>query len=352
MNAPDRTPDRTPEPAPELEELARLLPPPAERDLPPDRHRHHKELLMRAIDGDRPRPAAEVRPAAGPRSRSWSSRRLLRPAFALPVAAAVVAGALVITTLPGEHDRSPEARVPLSEPGSTQGAVLLLDRIAAVASRTDTRPVRDDQYVYIRSVATETVHIKPVKAGKLKEREDWVPQDPRPTSDGGVFREDGKFVPIHGADKVPAGIGRPTYAWLASLPTDPGALYERIRKETRPVRGQDFDQTVFDTFGTLLGRGVMPPATEAALYKAAAKIPGVVQLPDAADADGRHGVAIAREDHQLGERTEWIFGKQDLNFLGRRTYLTRTGERGEAGTLVWANAILERSVVDKPRQIP
>ncbi|RLU80625.1 hypothetical protein CTZ27_34560 [Streptomyces griseocarneus] len=343
MNAPDRS---------VAEELARLLPPPAERDLPPDRHRHHKELLMRAIDGDRPRRPAAAESRSRSWSRSWSPRPLLRPAFALPLAAAVVAGALAITGLPGEHDRSPEARVPLSEPGSAREAVVLLDRIAAVASRTDTGPVRDDQYVYVRSVATETAHIKPVKAGKLKEREDWVPQDPRPTSDVGVFREDGEFVPVSGADRVPAGIDRPTYAWLAALPADPGALYERLRKETRPVRGQDFDQTVFNTFGALLGRAAMPSATEAALYKAAAKIPGVVQLPDAVDADGRHGVAIAREDHRLGERTEWIFGKQDLNFLGSRTYLTRTGERGEAGTLVRADAILERSVVDKARQIP
>ncbi|GGX70396.1 CU044_5270 family protein [Streptomyces hiroshimensis] len=320
----------------EYQDLARRLPAPAERDLPPDRHRHHKELLLRTIDGDRPRPR----------------RRLVRPAFALPAAAAVVAGALAVTLLPGAHDRSPGTRVPLAESGTPREAVVLLDRIAAVAMKTDTEPVRDDQYVYVRSLATTTEHIKPVKAGGLKEREDWVPQDPHATHEAGVFREDGEFVPVTSADKDPAGIGRPTYKWLAALPTDPGALHERIRKETRPVRGQDFDQTVFDTFGTLLSRGVMPSRTEAALYKAAAKIPGVVEMPDAVDADGRHGVAIAREDRRLGERTEWIFDKESLKFLGERTYLTKTGERGEAGTLVWANAILDRAVVDRPRQVP
>ncbi|GAA2926145.1 hypothetical protein GCM10020221_22840 [Streptomyces thioluteus] len=323
---------------PEHQDLARLLPGPAERDLPPGRHRHHKERLLRAIDADRrPRPLV---------------RRLVRPAFALPLAATAVAGTLVVTTLTGGHDEPPAARVPLAETGTGRGAVVLLDRIAAVALKSGTKPVRDDQYVYVRSVATETEHIKPVKAGKLKQREDWFSQNSGPTNDVGVFREDGEYVTIHGADKDPAGIDRPTYQWLASLPTDPDALLRRLRKETRPIKGQEFDQTVFDTIGNLLWTGVMPPRTEAALYKAAAKIPGVVTMRDAVDADGRHGVAVAREDRQLGRRTEWVFDKKSLSYLGRRTYLTRTDEWGKAGTLVWANAILERAVVDRARDIP
>ncbi|PNE39899.1 CU044_5270 family protein [Streptomyces noursei] len=317
------------------QELARRLPAPAERDLPPDRHRHHKERLMRTIEDDRRRPY----------------RRLVRPGFALPLAA-VVASTLVVTVLPGSHEGSLETRVSLAEPGTPRGAVVLLDRIAAVAAKTDTEPVRDNQYVYVRSLSTETVRVKPVEVGGLRKREDWVPQDPRPSHDGGVFREDGTLVSITNSDKYRAGIDRPTYKWLASLPTDPDALYERIRKETKPVQGQDFEQTVFDTFGTLLSRGVMPSPTEAALYKAATKIPGVVEMQDAVDADGRHGIAIAREDRQLGERTEWIFHKTSLEFLGQRTYLTKTSERGTAGTLIWANAILDRAVVDQPRQTP
>ncbi|GAA0436111.1 CU044_5270 family protein [Streptomyces luteireticuli] len=324
---------------PEHQDLAELLPAPAERDLPPHRHRHHKERLLHAIDADRRSPAFV--------------RRLARPAFAVPLAATAVAGALVVTTLTGGHDgsRPPAERVPLADAGP-QRASVLLDRIAAVALKSGTKPVRDDQYVYVRSVATETVHIKPVEAGGLKQREDWFSQESRPSNDVGVFREDGKFVTIHGADNHPAGIDRPTYQWLASLPTDPDALYQRLRKETRPIKGVDFDQTVFDTIGTLLWSGVMPPRTEAALYKAAAKIPGVVTMRDAADADGRHGVAIAREDRQLGQRTEWVFDKKSLTYLGQRTYLTRTDEWGKAGTLVRATAILERAVVDRARQIP
>ncbi|MFD7340134.1 CU044_5270 family protein [Streptomyces violascens] len=320
---------------PDQQELAQLLPAPAEQDLPPGRHRHHKELLLRTIDNDRSR----------------ARRRLVRLPLVLPLAAAATATVVLVTVLPATHKDGSSVRIEAAAPGTAHGAAVLLDRLAGVALTATTGPVRDNQYIYVRSKATTTVHIKPVQVGGLKEREDWRPQDPRPTGDTGVYREDGRFVPIH-SEPTPAGIDRPTYGWLASLPTDPDALYQRIRRETSPINGQDFDQTVFDSFGNLLGMTVMPPKTEAALYKAAAKIPGVVEMPDGADADGRHGLAIAREDRQLGERTEWIFDKGTLTFLGRRTYRTTTSEWGKAGTLVWANAILERAVVDRPRQLP
>ncbi|MCT9090387.1 CU044_5270 family protein [Streptomyces sp. ASQP_92] len=317
------------------QEIARLLPTPAERDLPTGRHRHHRELLMRTIEADRSR----------------ARRRLLRPPLLLPLAAAAMVVAVVLTVMPGARPESSPTRITPAAPGTAQGAAVLLDRLAAGALSSHTGPVRDDQYVYVRSMATRTEHLKPVVAGALKEREDWNPQDPRPIKETGLFREDGTFVPIH-SEPTPAGIRRPTYAWLASLPTEPGALYQRIRQETHPVNGQDFDQTVFESFGNLLSYTVMPPATQAALYRAAARIPGVVEVPAGADATGRTGLAIAREDRQLGQRTEWVFDKTTLAFLGLRTYLTTTSEWGEAGTLVWANAILERAVVDRPRQVP
>lgn len=326
---------------PDHQDLARLLPAPTERDLPVGRHRHHKERLLAAIDSDRPRP-----------HHRRSRRRLMRPHIMLPLAATAVAAAVLLTALPGTGTDGSAPPVEAVAPGTPHGAATLFDRLATVALTTRTEPVRDDQYVYIRSKATTTAHIQPVKAGPLKGREDWVPQDPRPTNDRGVFRQDGEFVPIHGKTTA-AGIDRPTYRWLASLPTDPDALYQRIRKENLPMRdGLDFDQTVFQSFGDLLWRNVMPPATEAALYKAAAKIPGVEERPDGVDAVGRHGLVITREDRRIDQRTEWIFDKTTLSFLGQRQYLTKTSEKGKKGTLVWADAILERAVVDRPRQLP
>ncbi|MFE5200885.1 hypothetical protein ACFQ93_45645, partial [Streptomyces sp. NPDC056601] len=75
--------------------------------------------------------------------------------------------------------------------------------------------------------------------------------------------------------------------------------------------------------------------------------PGVTEAPKAHDAIGRHGVGIAREDTTYGTRTEWIFDRQDLTFLGSRSYLTKDTSYGKSGTLLSSNAVIEHAVVDK-----
>ena len=96
----------------------------------------------------------------------------------------------------------------------------------------------------------------------------------------------------------------------------------------------------------------MPSATAAAIYRAAARIPGVTEVDDAVDAAGRHGIAIAREDTRLGLRTEWIFDASTLGYLGERSVLSRDSAMGEAGTVFDTRAVLERAVVDRSGQEP
>lgn len=55
-----------------------------------------------------------------------------------------------------------------------------------------------------------------------------------------------------------------------------------------PVEGQE----AFITIGDLLRNTIAPPRVAAALYRAAALIPGVTLIPDATDAIGRPGVAV------------------------------------------------------------
>ncbi|MFI0239889.1 CU044_5270 family protein [Streptomyces sp. NPDC016845] len=157
-----------------------------------------------------------------------------------------------------------------------------------------------------------------------------------------------------GDDKgTPAGLGRPTYNWLASLPTDPDKLltYLYARTPKSGEEGQERDQAVFEEIGSLVGT-VMPPGTAAALHRAAARIPGVSEAPDAQDAIGRKGVGISRDDTTFGTRTEWVFDKKDLHLLGSRTYLIRDTRYGEAGTLMSGEAVLAQAVVDKAGETP
>ncbi|MFE4688940.1 CU044_5270 family protein [Streptomyces sp. NPDC056749] len=343
----------------EHEEMARLLPAPAERDLPPGRHLHHKDTLMRLIDQD------------GDRTTARSRTRLLRPAVLLPAAGLALGGVLLTTLAVTGQDSAPapSAAGEKSRVTAPGGAAVLLDRIALAAGRSDERPVTDDQFVYVRTLGTgnEGEMGGPVKLTEPSEREVWMTQETGPVIDEGLIHQDGSYIPLvvgvpDGETPVgyPAGLNRPTYTWLASLPTDPDVLLRRLTTEiTRdqdsrdtPAGDRDEAQDAFDAIGELLRETVMPPKTAAALYKAAARIPGVTVDPDAVDAAGRHGIGVARDDVRAGWRTAWIFDSATLGYLGERTYLSRDTSMGRKGTLIGASAVLERAVVDALRERP
>ncbi|WP_197359259.1 CU044_5270 family protein, partial [Streptomyces clavuligerus] len=141
----------------------------------------------------------------------------------------------------------------------------------------------------------------------------------------------------------------PTPLYVASLPTDPVALLRLIRDETGG-QGQDPDQRAFTAIGELLAENWAPPRVGAALYRAAALIPGVTVVDEATDAVGREGVAVARTAH--GRQTQWIFDRTTHAFLGERSVLAGPGAEGPAGTVVGTSAILTKAAVDRPGEIP
>ncbi|WP_200304291.1 CU044_5270 family protein [Streptomyces adelaidensis] len=329
------------------EELARVLPPPPERDVPPGRLAHHKDRLMQLIDDDRiPAPHAPTT-ARQPRVQA------LRPALWMPAAALALAGALtvgLVTNMDSGYGL---------EPSDTETAALFLDRIADVAAQTEVTPVHDDQLVYVKSLTAgaEAFEDGPFKPEELHQREVWVSQEPGPVKQLALHYEAGGYSPVRellppGSPGTPAGIDRPTYKWLAALPTDPDELLTELYRLTGKVEGQEKAQAVFDRIGELLGETIMPPATAAALYEAAAKIPGVTLIEDAVDPAGRHGVGIRRVDERAAWATEWIFDRDTLTYLGERSYLTADGEMGKKGMIMSENAVLKRGVVDRYRERP
>ncbi|ROQ67184.1 hypothetical protein EDD93_1603 [Streptomyces sp. 840.1] len=354
----DRTsgPDRA-----EHEELARLLPAPAERDLPPGRYLHHKDTLMRQIDHDGDRATAAPRPRP----------RLLRPALLLPAAGAALGAVLLTTLAVTDQDSAPAPSAAGTRSGATapRGAAVLLDRIASVAAKSDAATVTDDQFVYVRTLQAEQEgeYGGPMKLTKPVEREVWMTQKARPVINEGLIHQDGRYFPItvgvpDGETPVgyPAGLNRPTYNWLASLPTDPDVLLRRLATEitrdqdTRqtPAKDRDPAQDAFDAIGELLQETVMPPRTAAALYKAAAKIPGVSVDADVVDAAGRHGIGVARDNTRPGWRTAWIFDPATLEYLGEQSSLIRDTDMGKKGALISRSAVMERAVVDALREKP
>ncbi|WP_338692705.1 CU044_5270 family protein [Streptomyces sp. Q6] len=326
--------------------LARLLPAPGRAPLPHAQHLHHKEQLMQHIDRDRDR-------AHGPGRPAFSARRLLRPAVLVPVTALALAGILTTGIVIASDG---DTRTATTAGRDAQPAVALLDQISDAAGKNAELTVRDDQFAYTRA----KVQGADLTSGKavvepLKDSETWLAQEPGPLRKLGLAKEDGETFPLNAAlgdtKGTPEGFGRATYHWLASLPTDPDKLLDHLYAKTPETEREERHQAVFNTIGSLLG-GVTPPRTAAALYRAAAKIPGVTRAPAAQDAIGRHGIGIAREDTRFHTRTEWAFERHDLTFLGSRSYLVKDTTYGKKGTLMSANAILDQAIVDKAGQEP
>jgi hypothetical protein len=313
-----------------MAELAQLLPAPAERDLPEGRQHTLKEHLM-----------SELRLSGSPSAGRLATRRRRRTP-AIIIAAATAAGLVAagLTLLPG------------NTPGGSPAATQLLAKIATAAARQPSPPVRDSQFWYIKS----WVAYQACNGGsgnncvlqKPHERQIWQSVSNQCVT--GLLREDGQDTPLVFSSNYlhcpyRGGVNDPTYRFLQSLPTNPRTLLNYIYAQTAGEgQAQGRNGEAFVTIGDLLREAIAPPAVSAAIYRAAALIPGVTVVPDATDAIGRHGVAVAMTYQDT--RTEWIFSKQTLQYLGERDINLANGSTtGE-------DAVLQRAFVDHAGQIP
>ncbi|MGW0754216.1 CU044_5270 family protein [Streptomyces sp. NPDC002587] len=360
------------QPRPDDREETGLLLPFAERELPAGRHQLHKERLMTRIHDDlRTAGSVAARPVRTGKPRNPFLRRaILLPAAACVLAGTIAAGVRVLGDQGATNDGSGSGvatgpvlttRIGAADPA---GATRLLDRISLAAAGASGPVVRGNQFIYIGTkTATSYVRTDHGKSTLVSEqlhmRHSWN----SPDGSRGWLIEPGNTGPegltLEGnteTGRTPtATLNAPTYDYLARLPTDPDVLLRKIYEETRG-HGNGPDQEAFTTIGDLLGESYPPADLAVALYKAAAKIPGVVTVDDAVDAAGRHGVAVARLDETSGRRTEWIFDKETFTFLGERTVQVE-GSSGEQdlikpGTVVFTRAVMTRTVVDRMKHVP
>jgi hypothetical protein len=267
-------------------------------------------------------------------------------------AAAITAGALVAGTVIGlgrahEHHA---AQHPLPPGG---GAAQLLARIADAAARQPAAAVADSQYVYIRSQVAFTATSVYLGAGgkqivktqmqRPHQRQIWYSVSNLCRK--GLLRENGRDTVLTSGGRCPdhGSLNDPTYRFLQRLPASPRALLRMIYRVEKG-HGPSPDAEAFTTIGDLLRESIAPPAVSAALYRAAALIPGVTALPRATDAAGRHGVAVSFTDQGL--RQEWIFARSSLRMIGERDVAVKSG------ATTGVSAILVRAFVDHPGQIP
>ncbi|WP_187645565.1 CU044_5270 family protein [Streptomyces sp. TRM49041] len=308
----------------ERRELAALLPPPPVPDLPCERGRLLKQaVLWHAL-------------RAGPARRPRGLRlRVLVPLVACVV---TVAGVVVVSgerSADGDHQAAPTAQ--------------LLDRIALAAGARTPAAIRPEQFVYVESkvaYAGQSADGGPLALSSVRTRQVWLSAD---GSRAGLVREDGRpDSQVVDASSSAPSVSDPSHTFVASLPTDPDALLALIREQTRG-QGQDPDQRAFEAIGELLAETAAPPHVSAALYRAAAEIPGVTMAGTAKDAAGRAGVTIARTTH--GRQKQWIFDRTTYVFLGVRTVLV-DDRAGPAGTVVGTSAILTTAAADRAGEAP
>jgi hypothetical protein len=125
-----------------------------------------------------------------------------------------------------------------------------------------------------------------------------------------------------------------TYAALEKLPTAPGALLSYLYREQAtacPKVGipvvRERPAMQWSGISTILTDvPVLPPRFGAALFEAAARIPGVKVIMNARDAAGERGIAVARAlpegrgpDRGYPESSAFIFRPHTYQFIGTAT---------------------------------
>lgn len=245
-------------------------------------------------------------------------------------------------------------------PGASPAAAAALERLARIAASGPSLIPGPGQYLYARSVSDFQAHMGGggCVASAVDHRQTWVAAD-----GSGLIRE--SFGPAEftsSADRAlceSAGTtsdsaSGPTNNWFAagcltplgpakdinSLSTDPRTLLAQMRTI---AGGADTPAEDFVHVGDFLRETDANPALRAALYRAAAQIPGVELLGTVQDHLGRHGLGVALTAG--GVRSELIFNRRTAALMGEQ----RTGAPGANN---WAVYFDSRVVDSMPYPSP
>ena len=317
---PERSGDRTEAAA----DLARLLALPPERELSGSRHRQLKEHLMQEITHETAQAEKRQRPR----------RRL--GYVAVPLIAATAVAVFAVTAGNG------------AAPAKTGGGTVvgadttktLLDDVANVAASKPIPNARDNQFVYVKSEVSFEQDTQDSSGyhstlAPLHTRQIWQSVN---GSRAGLLREGGQDTALSAISNP--NVSAPDFRYLETLPTDPSALLDKIYADTRSTSPAE----AFATIGDLLSEQIAPPAVSAALYRAAAMIPGVRVIGDVVDVTGHHDIAVALNNPIAAN--EWLFNKSSLEFVGQQSVSLKAGKLGPAGTIEGTQIIQQSAVVD------
>jgi hypothetical protein len=296
-----------------------------------------------------------------PRSR----RRWPQWAAAAAVVALLVTGALLIQSGP----------TPTTQQASA--AVLTLRKAATAAIGEQDPVVKPGQYLYIRENAWwETTTVGGPKTTKTFDYladnviETWVPADRTGTwmqrqsiigqrqwvigteaeaAAGGIPPDDhtpseltapcGDFYPDAGHTASCADVRgdwqNPTPAWLATLPTDPHAMLDRLKKDSPAFKaGNGLGDAELVTYvADALRGGLVPAKVRAVFYRTLALLPDLTVTQQVANLDGRTGVAMGVDSPESPVRQEIIIDPVTGQFIGERTVMLKPSRGFAAGAM-------------------
>lgn|GEM_PF-3449904 len=130
--------------------------------------------------------------------------------------------------------------------------------------------------------------------------------------------------------------GTPDAAFVAGLPRDASALYERARGDAQGWDLRD-DQTL--TLLSDLARSRSPHLTSpvrAALFGAIARVPGVELGGSERNLFGESGTVVSRDEPGRGQRTDLILDPDSGNVLGTRSVALADNDLGlPAGAVIF-----------------
>jgi len=275
----------------EREELVRLLPQPAERDLPGDRHRQLQELLLNHIAH-----APAERPRRSPRRRLAYLTSALAAAAAVAVAVGV--GGLGDAGTPAGSEAGGSTA---SAPRSMSGQQILL----AAATTAAKAPAVKGAYWYVKLESTGAGDLFTIETWTARDSHTWMRSfggklPPTSASPGTSPGEGGvKVIETPAPNPFRLGGAAVTLEQLEALPTDPEALRARIdtlikngdvRTSAGELTGEQRERAVFQGLVSLVSQLPAPPAVRAAAFRAFAAYPDVESR---GEVDGGQDVRIS-----------------------------------------------------------
>jgi hypothetical protein len=260
-------------------------------------------------------------------------------------------------------------------------AAAMLQRAARVAAASGgPRVLRPGEYWYVHSRETTNGAVFLGKNGShghvlvivnaltSYDRQDWIGVGRRSaftTRIVGIrflsaaareqWKRAGRPAPLgQGSSSLPADAFDRPYKELLALPTNVDALYRVVKRQAGKGSAAWQRHEMFTVIGDLLRRDPIPARVRAALYRVAARIPGIQALGLTHDGLGRPALAIALNDTLYGDRAELLFDPRTAALLGETSVVVKPGPKYHVkpGTVRTGSTYITSGIVQRIGQHP